>query len=365
MRIRQALISLVLASTFAAAPAAAQTAMYPGEGIEVNPHAATGGGGDMLLYPGGTVGRISPPLIQPGMRAPRDATPIRLVAPGTRKREAKANPPASVVSRETAPPARAEAKREAPKREAPAAMAAAEPKAEAPAAESVAFTPAAPREEAPPRAEPEPQLALAAPAGGEPASPAQDMTASPQAERVPFSLFMDEASQAGAGVPRPLLAKPQPFKPVELGQQRRQTQPAGAARVANIDPPERTGPAATQPAPQQASRAGADGNKRSEVLFASGAVEPGATSVAELKSIAADLTRAVQSGSARVQLEAFGGTPGDKGSDARRISLKRALAVRTLLIENGVPANRIDVRALGGIEDGGHPDRVDVFVRTG
>jgi hypothetical protein len=61
---------------------------------------------------------------------------------------------------------------------------------------------------------------------------------------------------------------------------------------------------------------------------------------------------------------AYGGAPGDKSSDARRIALKRATAIRQLLIDNGVPASRIDVRAMGGITDKGEPDRVDVYVHA-
>ena len=75
------------------------------------------------------------------------------------------------------------------------------------------------------------------------------------------------------------------------------------------------------------------------------------------------LNNALTNGSARIQLEAYGGKQGDKGSDARRLSLKRALIIRQLLIDDGVPSERIDVRAMGGASDGAL-DRVDVFVRS-
>jgi hypothetical protein len=39
--------------------------------------------------------------------------------------------------------------------------------------------------------------------------------------------------------------------------------------------------------------------------------------------------------------------------------------IRQILIEDGVPSERIDVRAMGGIDDSGAPDRVDVFVNAG
>jgi outer membrane protein OmpA-like peptidoglycan-associated protein len=64
----------------------------------------------------------------------------------------------------------------------------------------------------------------------------------------------------------------------------------------------------------------------------------------------------------RLQLRAYsGGTP-ETASQARRLSLTRALAVRSYLIGQGVRSTRIDVRALGLVEDGGPADRVDLFL---
>jgi len=39
------------------------------------------------------------------------------------------------------------------------------------------------------------------------------------------------------------------------------------------------------------------------------------------------------------------------------------LIVRQLLIDEGVPSERIDVRAMGGASEGS-PDRVDIFLRA-
>ena len=55
------------------------------------------------------------------------------------------------------------------------------------------------------------------------------------------------------------------------------------------------------------------------------------------------------------------GTPGDP-STARRLSLARALAVRSALMANGVGSSRIYVRALGASAGDETPDRVDVAV---
>ena len=52
----------------------------------------------------------------------------------------------------------------------------------------------------------------------------------------------------------------------------------------------------------------------------------------------------------------------DASSEARRLSLARALAIRSYLVSKGVPVNRVDVLAFGGATDG-VSDRVDVLVR--
>jgi outer membrane protein OmpA-like peptidoglycan-associated protein len=62
----------------------------------------------------------------------------------------------------------------------------------------------------------------------------------------------------------------------------------------------------------------------------------------------------------RIQLMAFA-KGGDEGaSRARRLSLSRALAVRSFLIDNGIRSTRMDVRALGDTAKAGPLDRVDI-----
>ena len=58
------------------------------------------------------------------------------------------------------------------------------------------------------------------------------------------------------------------------------------------------------------------------------------------------------------------GTPEDP-STARRLSLSRALAVRSALMADGVSSTHIYVRALGAPEGDATPDRVDVAVLGG
>jgi outer membrane protein OmpA-like peptidoglycan-associated protein len=66
----------------------------------------------------------------------------------------------------------------------------------------------------------------------------------------------------------------------------------------------------------------------------------------------------------RVALKAYAGKAGDTSSNARRLSLKRVLAVRQQLLAQGIAAERLQVRALGGVRDAGPADRVDI-VKSG
>ena len=69
-----------------------------------------------------------------------------------------------------------------------------------------------------------------------------------------------------------------------------------------------------------------------------------------------------QDGNLRLQLLAYAGGGSQTPSQARRLSLSRALAVRSQLIEKGIRSTRIDVRALGNKSEGGPPDRVDIII---
>ena len=105
--------------------------------------------------------------------------------------------------------------------------------------------------------------------------------------------------------------------------------------------------------------------KQGEVLFASGATDLVADSASSLKTMAASLNATLDAqASAGVEIDAYGGPPGDKSSGARRLSLRRAIAVRQMLIDGGIPSERIIVRALGGIDDQGNADRVDVYLHA-
>jgi len=134
--------------------------------------------------------------------------------------------------------------------------------------------------------------------------------------------------------------------------------PAANTRTASNETP---APQATKPGKPDASMAGLA--KRGAILFEHNSTDPQPSQMDGIKLLAGDLNSALEAGATQIQLLAFGGTPGDKGSDAKRISLKRALAIRQLLIDNGVPSNKIITKAMGGAPDG-EPDRVDIYVRA-
>ncbi|MBT3700805.1 MAG: OmpA family protein [Alphaproteobacteria bacterium] len=64
----------------------------------------------------------------------------------------------------------------------------------------------------------------------------------------------------------------------------------------------------------------------------------------------------------RVQLMAFAGGSDLSSSKARRLSLSRALSVRSYFIGQGVRSTRIDVRALGDKTDENPINRVDINI---
>ena len=95
------------------------------------------------------------------------------------------------------------------------------------------------------------------------------------------------------------------------------------------------------------------------LTFGAGAATVENAATAQLDNIANSLKA---DESLRLQLLAYSGGGTQTPSQARRLSLSRALAVRSHLIKQGVRSTRIDVRALGNKSEGGPPDRVDVIV---
>jgi outer membrane protein OmpA-like peptidoglycan-associated protein len=96
-----------------------------------------------------------------------------------------------------------------------------------------------------------------------------------------------------------------------------------------------------------------------KIDFTNGAAELPANGRALLDRAVAELKR---DDAARLQIVAYATGGDEAGSQARRLSLSRALAVRSYLIDQGVRSTRMDVRALGNRSPDGPADRVDMVV---
>jgi outer membrane protein OmpA-like peptidoglycan-associated protein len=97
--------------------------------------------------------------------------------------------------------------------------------------------------------------------------------------------------------------------------------------------------------------------ERMRLRFDDGSAQLGAEAKKALDRLAATLNDNPRQ---RVQLMAFAEGTEDTASQARRLSLSRALAVRTYLIDKGIRSTRMDVRALGATAEQGPLDRVDI-----
>jgi outer membrane protein OmpA-like peptidoglycan-associated protein len=93
--------------------------------------------------------------------------------------------------------------------------------------------------------------------------------------------------------------------------------------------------------------------------FSSGKSNLDGTSTTMLDEIAGG---AKSDRSIRLKLLAYAGAAGQTASQSRRLSLSRALAVRSYLIDKGVGSVQFEVQAKGKKLEGGPPDRVDIVV---
>ncbi|HEX2592118.1 MAG TPA: hypothetical protein VHL34_11520 [Rhizomicrobium sp.] len=284
-----------------AAPAwAQQQDMYPGQSVVVNPQA---GGTQVLLYPDGTHTRVVPQLLQPG--DPGNQI-IHLHMPVKRKVVHRAPKPVEVAS-------------------VPDSMPDYTAPAPPPPPTRVASVP-----------KPAPAKPAQRPVVVKPASAPVETASNNSGGGIGFSFDSRTANYAA---------------PTE--------QPKKMA--ANKPAPVTTNPTAA-PSAGNSNGAGGSMTRRSQIIFAAGAADPAPNALDAIRLLGGDLNSALAGGASRIQLQAYGGPKNDKSSDARRISLKRALAIRQLFIDAGVPSTKIDVRAMGGA-DTGPLDRVDVYLR--
>lgn len=172
-----------------------------------------------------------------------------------------------------------------------------------------------------------------APVAAAPSIPALPPTGVPAAPAIPSAPSIDAKLPPAPAPPPPPAAEPS--KPAVS------SPPQQIAALPKTSPP-----------------AAASGNTF-RLDFPAGGAKLSNASTASLDVVAARLK--AEAG-LRVQLMAYAADDGKSSSQARRLSLSRALAVRSHLIAQGIKSTRIDVRALGGKNDGGPADRVDVII---
>lgn len=277
---------------------------------------------------------VTPILTPPKRTAALPSKPAKL--PSAAEIEAEVNASAPVVAPTPKPaPAPAVAPTPAkPRVQAPAAPTPVAP----PPTPLIADAPPAPAEIAPAPQAAAPQPPPPAPAP-EPVAPPAPVAAAPT-PIAPAAPAMPEAPAIPA--PPAMSAIPEPTQIPPVPQ-------APPARVATANP-------ATPAAPAPGIKA------ETPVQTVALVFEPDDARLNEthrtlLKSIVAKLS---VDGDTSVQLLAY--AQAENRSKARRLSLSRALAVRSYLLSQDVRNTRIEVRALGDQIPGGKPDRVDVVL---
>jgi len=167
------------------------------------------------------------------------------------------------------------------------------------------------------------------------------------------------APERKAVEPEPVVAK----APAKVEAIARVDEAPEAPKVVKPEAPEATA-AATATAPSDTKvasidRSAGDPDGSIRIFFDAGSSDIPADARGQITAIANALAN---DPAQRLQLKAYAAASADSASLARRLSLTRALTVRSALIEQGVRSTRIDVRALGGKDAGDTPDRVDIFI---
>ena len=143
-----------------------------------------------------------------------------------------------------------------------------------------------------------------------------------------------------------------PLPPTPQASEPQAPEPPAESVAAMPEAPARE--ATPAPGPQTAALPPLEGVR---LIFAEGTADLSDAVKRDLGRFAKDLLGHDQQ---RIQLLAYAKGTADAASQARRLSLARALAVRSYLMAQGVLPTRMDVRALGNKADDDPRDRVDV-----
>lgn len=145
------------------------------------------------------------------------------------------------------------------------------------------------------------------------------------------------------------------------------TIPAAPPAVAELTPVAPAASAASAPPPPppieaNAATKAAETSNGLRVTFAAGQSDLSPASADAIKQLVAS---APSGGTETFNVVAFAAAKADDPSFARRLSLSRALAVRSALMADGVVSSHIYVRALGSQVPEGPADRVDLTMLGG
>lgn len=219
-----------------------------------------------------------------------------------------------------------------------------------PAPVPVAPPPAAAPVSAPPAPAPAPAPVAAVPVGASPDAPAIPASAPP----LPLTPEPAPPPQMPQTAAKPQAPKPDPGPPPVPAE------PPPAPKVAAIAPPPPPAPAPVA-TPAVAVPAPVATAKGVRLLFLPDSSDVPTTARPALDGVVKQLQGQPDR---RVLITAYAaGTP-ETASQSRRLSLNRALAVRSFLAESGVSTARVDVRALGSQVGDGPADRVDLDLIT-
>jgi outer membrane protein OmpA-like peptidoglycan-associated protein len=211
-------------------------------------------------------------------------------------------------------------------------------------------------------------ITLTPPAAASPASPAPQQPAAqapaPAAPAAPATVTA--AITPPSAPPAPATPAPAPPAPAETATSAPAT-PAPPSKTASAPPPAPAAESAPAPTPatpappvQTAARNDApppEGETR--IVFDAGSANLTDAAKAQLDALASELKA---NEAWRIELQAYAAGTDETAPDARRLSLSRALKVRSHLIDQGVRSTRMDVRALGIRSEDGPGDRVDAVI---
>ena len=185
-------------------------------------------------------------------------------------------------------------------------------------------------------------------------APSPSPAAPPATE--PPSAAPPAAPQLALRPTEPAILAPEPAPAVPAAVVDRPPQPTAGADQPQLQPGPRLSAAPAALPPGESITTLPDGGYR--ILFAVGSdrlTDPAGQLLSGLSE------RMINNPADRLQIRAYADGSDIQPSEARRLSLSRALTVRTFLVDRGVAGTRIDVRALGAGADEPPFDRVDVL----